>query len=838
MAIDNLHAEMCYLLDPAFQIEGVNGKPLVGGHIEVFLAGTDTKYITYQDWDGNENPFKIPLRADGRAVILADPTFTYDIYAYDSYGNLAFSRLNVQCNLGGDVSITGKDTVIYNTDGTLDITLQNIENNTNKYIINSHHKEFGVEEPYLYFKEDTPEATIIALSADTTDSDLVSAIGGKGIYASDFNPDSPAMNEFIKKEEFNTYSADVKIQIDAKQDILTPGVGIDITDNVISVTAGRGHTYSGQGIIKVDNVADTISADISDLATKTEITNIENEISTLSNNILQAKTEVTQGSNIRVTASTGADGHTIYTVSGKDWSSDLADKLDSTAFSEVSGSFLTAHQSLAGLMSADKLEYANSKITGYNGSAFAAGSEGKVYTGAGIIEVNNVTNTISADISNLATKSDITTLNNALTAEASARELEDDIQRDAIETLQRDIIGKQDKLTAGANIDITSNVISVTGITGHTYSGEGRINVDNTTNKITFDDSDLATTADLANKQDVLTPGDGIDITNNVISVTAQGGTEYTGAGIIDVNNDTHIISADVSNLATKDEIPDALTAGSGIDITNNVISVTATTGLNTVVHDRTMSGNGTHASPLGVSPLAQLAVDDRSMSAYTATVEGQYTLVLGVNDSVMNESKLTVEDGKITQYDGTPFAGGGGMSTVHTSEPIIGDGSEANPISANTVEVDYQQIVHDDSLVHVSNNAQYALGVNTRMFKDETLLWQGSIGTGQTATLSEPLTNFERIKIVYIFGLCQEVDCTAIATNKAFSIGTIYQYANETNQFTMYSTRFTINDTYTTITNVKSTQKYIASNNSVGGVSNPSVAISKVIGIGRKGGV
>ena len=32
-----------YILDPFFQIENTNGKPVVGGHIEVFEAGTDTK---------------------------------------------------------------------------------------------------------------------------------------------------------------------------------------------------------------------------------------------------------------------------------------------------------------------------------------------------------------------------------------------------------------------------------------------------------------------------------------------------------------------------------------------------------------------------------------------------------------------------------------------------------------------------------------------------------------------------------------------------------------------------------------------------------------------------
>lgn len=82
----------------------------------------------------------------------------------------------------------------------------------------------------------------------------------------------------------------------------------------------------------------------------------------------------------------------------------------------------------------------------------------------------------------------------------------------------------------------------------------------------------------------------------------------------------------------------------------------------------------------------------------------------------LMAERKLTIEDGKITEYDGTPFAGGEGGKTYEGVAPIIVDNTE-NKISADTIDVNYQQIVHDDSLVHVSNNAQYALGVNVPKF-------------------------------------------------------------------------------------------------------------------------
>ena len=53
MAIDN--TGLVYLLDSFWQGENLNGKPLVGGYMCVYIAGTDTKYITYQNFDGTRN---------------------------------------------------------------------------------------------------------------------------------------------------------------------------------------------------------------------------------------------------------------------------------------------------------------------------------------------------------------------------------------------------------------------------------------------------------------------------------------------------------------------------------------------------------------------------------------------------------------------------------------------------------------------------------------------------------------------------------------------------------------------------------------------------------------
>ena len=523
MALDNLQVN--YLIDPAFQIENLAGKPAVGGHIEVFEAGTDTKVITYQDFDGNVNPFKIPLHSDGRAVILADPSRKYDLYVYDSFNNLMFSRLNVTPSLSGNISITGSDVVIYNTDGTLDITQQSIQNNVRRYEINTKHKSLGVEAP-LYFVEDSDSATIIGFSGDDyatkdyVDSAVSSKLdissyssqsgnfltdkfeydaynnitaynhsafaggGGSGpVYEAGDHIDitdnvisvtglpdidnaiSSAVTNVENKFEYNEnnyitaynnsafagkeYSAGdyvsiendtisvtglqpsgdyaTKTDLSGKQDTLSAGDGISIINNVISVTAQGGgitvvnhdDTLSGDGNstpLGLANAEDYVKQDdLTGYATTALVSSVSSELYSAFSGI-SGDYELVAGSGVELvddpnakttTINVTAEGgnkevENLVTANSATWNT-VADKLDTTAFSTVSGNFLTAHQDISNLM--PKSESANfypmtgnpsmfltavptgtmnesafeydtgNKISGYNGSAFAGGSE-------------------------------------------------------------------------------------------------------------------------------------------------------------------------------------------------------------------------------------------------------------------------------------------------------------------------------------------------------------------------------------------------------------------------------------------------------------------------------
>ena len=262
MAVDT--RSLVYLIDPFWQAENNNGKPIVNGYMEVYVAGTDTKYITWSDWDGARHPFRIPLKSDGRACILVEPQYTYDCYLYDSFGNLACSRLNVSPEIGGDVSVSGLTRVYHDEtlsgEGTpyepLGIvsggkTYEGIDpivvnNDVNK--ISANNVALGLQEP-LFFVEDSETACVIGCSAQT---EIPSALSGKWDNASDV-----VIANSAQWSAGNEYEA---------------GSYVDITNNTISVTGLTpvpADTASTGLVAQVSADITAMIPDTSDMATQT-----------------------------------------------------------------------------------------------------------------------------------------------------------------------------------------------------------------------------------------------------------------------------------------------------------------------------------------------------------------------------------------------------------------------------------------------------------------------------------------------------------------------------------------------------------------------------------------
>ena len=208
MAENNL--SICYLLDPFEQYMNLNGKPLVGGWIEIFEAGTDTKVISYQNFDGTQNPFKVPIGTDGRVVILVQDNQAYDVYVYSSNGNLVCSRLNVAPTKGSggtlmkvthDETLTGAGTQLSPL-GVSPLTNLAVDDTLTAYEATVDGKESLV----LGVNGDWFSAAFSGLSDEFVSKDEFSACCSAVKGGLDNKVDLSALNNYYNKQEtWNTF---------------------------------------------------------------------------------------------------------------------------------------------------------------------------------------------------------------------------------------------------------------------------------------------------------------------------------------------------------------------------------------------------------------------------------------------------------------------------------------------------------------------------------------------------------------------------------------------------------------------------------------------------------
>ena len=110
-----------YLLGPAPQFFDANGKPLVGGKLFVYIAGTTTTAVTYSDFNRTENTSPVILNDLGTCMLIVPSANLYKIALYDRNGNLLLTRDNVRGSSEQQIIYTTANKV-ESSDSTVDVT--------------------------------------------------------------------------------------------------------------------------------------------------------------------------------------------------------------------------------------------------------------------------------------------------------------------------------------------------------------------------------------------------------------------------------------------------------------------------------------------------------------------------------------------------------------------------------------------------------------------------------------------------------------------------------------------------------------------------------------------
>jgi len=789
MAIDT--GALYYLVDPFVQWENVNGKPIVGGHVEVFEAGTDNKIITYADWDGTRHPFKIPLGSDGRAVILVDPGYRYDAYVYDSFNNLVCSRLNIIPLSDGDITIDGMGQVYHDetlsgkgtpnspltviSGGKVYGGIYPIDVNNELDMISADNVPLGVQAP-LYFAQDDDEGLVIALSSVPVPEGTMneSAFGYEDGQITSYNG--------------SAFSAGLNYEA---------GSYVDIDGNTINVTGVQpAGNYQSAGDYVVHD-------ELSSYATQDWVENqsymkeyMESAFYPSTSNpsgYLTAHQDISNKLDVSAFSTVSGDFLTAIPseyVTENTLQSGLSSKLDSSSFASVSGNFLTAvpegyatedwvtaqgyltahqslegyatedwvtgqgyltaHQSLDGLMSANLLEISDNKITGYNGTAFA-GQGG-----------------VSGDF----------------------------------------------ELSAGSGISIVDypleqkTVISVTAQGGNPEVEQAVIDNSATWNSVTA-------------KQDELTFG----------------------------YKDTAISSIDNSALYDNSAHARINTLASRIsDLSSNKLDTSAFSD----VSGTFLTAHQSLADYQLTADMTGYLTTADSANFYTTANESGY--ISEVPAGTMNESSFEYSGGMITAYNGSAFKAGDEFPQSATDAIGYVTATSAN-IDSTIDNVSANSGTWGGSALPISAGPgiKFELVDNTLIAStDETVLFNGD--TSGTINLSESPLNFERIKVFY-----NSVDGSADANTLDMGVGFTEFLPSSTNNIVLETT-FIYNPSTIASTNVSAINHGIASyynvqdttwNRKVGGwtnrwaIGNPStisadrhfVFVKKIIGINRIAG-
>lgn len=803
-----------FALDLLNQFQSYNGTLLAAGKIYVYKLGRTELAPVYGDHNGATviaNP--VILDDQGMAEIYLNDAFNYTIVVFDAYGQEQFSRDIYPSGMGKGESIgtqlyEGIDPIVVNND---------------IYAISANTTKLGVQDP-LYFVQDDAERVIIGFSGHTDVPEGTmneSAFGYEAGQITSYNGSAFSAGLNYQAGD-NIVINGNEIALDSAITLVdqshTKGMQLDATEQQFTnLTSNNGSILDASGLyvsdLNMENAANlskdglyvtgtgsriSMSNDMSDIYGEHHfeiygyqesgdgvsamhlggndliVEHGENGFITASYSLTGACQSAVSALNT-ITATSGnyypmegnpsgfltahqdisdkLDTTAFSTVSGdfltavpseyvteNTLQSGLSSKLDSTAFSTVSGDFLTAHQSLDGLMSADLLEISDNKITGYNGTAFAGQGGGvsgdyELSAGSGISIVDYP----------LEQKTVI-----SVTAQGGNPEVEQAVIDNS--ATWETVTAKQDSLTFGYHDTVISSIDN-----SALYDNSAHARINTLAGRI----SDLS-----SNKLDTTAFS---DVSGTFLTAhqdlsdyqTTAGMTAYQEAG------DYYSASNPSGFITGVDLTPYQLTADmTAYQPVGDYYSASNPSGFITGLPDEEevefeeidLTDYQPVSSMTAYQPIGDYLTTGDSANFYTTANESGY--LTAVPDTYLQNTDLSTEDGKVTAISGIPLSAGGDVPEGVMVESAVGynavnEISGYNGSAIAQYGAEKQWLVHDDTLVHAANSAQYALGVNVSAVAqllgvDETVLWSGELSVGQTAALTENYSAFRKLEFKY----------------------------------------------------------------------------------------
>ena len=414
------------------------------------------------------------------------------------------------------------------------------------------------------------------------------------------------------------------------------------------------------------------------------------------------------------------DGNTIN-VTGLQPAGDYQSAGDYVSASELEnlqpkGDYYSASNPSGFITGVDLTDYAKTEdLTAYQ-------EKGNYYS------ASNPDGFINSDaISSMATTGFVAGVSADITAMIPTALTGDYLTKESADTLYQPIGNYQEALTFNY-----TNDDEISGINGSAIYGQGGVTGDFT-----------------------LVEGNGIQLTDDPIAQTTTisvSGDYATNTQLQTVSGEITALIPSTAGLATEDWVT-AQGYLTGVDLTPYQTTAGMTAYLTT----------GDSAEFMTTAERSDYIPTGVSSEFYTTANTANY--ISEVPDTYLQNTDLATEDGKVTAISGIPLSAGGDVPEGVMVESgleynAVNEISGYNGSAIAQYGAEKQFIVHDDTIVSISNSAQYAFGCNISALQrlmgiDETVLFENDSldvnnGYKTSITLSEPYSAFKNLRFEF----------------------------------------------------------------------------------------